>query len=79
MTELGAEMISRALDRLVDCMASAAEPLDHLSRKGKSETVRLVAARSVLELGTKPRESVELEEPLASVERFVAKDKGTQR
>ena len=42
--------------------------MSHLSRKGKSETVRLSAARAVLELGTKLRESVELEERIAALE-----------
>jgi hypothetical protein len=79
ISELRAEMTSRALGRLVDCMASAAETLDHLSRKGKSETVRLGAARAVLELGTKLRESVELEERLAEVERSLAENKENHR
>ncbi|HEV3298216.1 MAG TPA: hypothetical protein VG055_01150 [Planctomycetaceae bacterium] len=68
VTELRGEMTSRALGRLVDAMASAAETLGHLSRKGKSEMVRLSAARAVLELGTKLRESVELEERIAVLE-----------
>ncbi|HEV8066853.1 MAG TPA: hypothetical protein VGP76_03885 [Planctomycetaceae bacterium] len=66
--DLRAEMTSRALGRLVDAMASAAETLGHLSRKGKSEMVRLSAARAVLELATKLRENTELEERLAVLE-----------
>jgi hypothetical protein len=66
--ELRSEMTFRALGRLVDNMASASETLGYLSRKGKSETVRLGAARAVLELGQKVRESVELEERIAALE-----------
>jgi hypothetical protein len=66
--QLRAEMTSRALGRLADGMASAAETLGYLSRMGKSEMVRLSAARAVLELGTKLRETVELEERIAALE-----------
>lgn len=68
VSELRAEMTGRALGRLADNMASAAETLGYLSRKGKSEMVRLSAARAVLELGARLRESVELEERLAALE-----------
>ena len=68
VSELRAEMTSRALGRLADNMASAAETLGFLSRKGKSEMVRLSAARAVLELGNKLRESVELEERISALE-----------
>jgi hypothetical protein len=66
--ELRSEMTRQALGRLVDSMTSAADTLGYLSRQAKSETVRLYAARSVLELGVKLRESVELEERLAALE-----------
>jgi hypothetical protein len=66
--ELRAEMTSQALGRLAESMASAAETLGHLSRKGKSEMVRLSAARAVLESGHKLRESVEVEERIAALE-----------
>src|SRR5262245_47232421 len=66
--ELRAVMTSRALGRLVDGMVSAADTLGYLCRKGKSGMVRLSAARAVLELGTKLRESIELEERLAALE-----------
>jgi hypothetical protein len=68
VAELRSEMTSRALGRLADGMASAAETLGFLSRKGKSETVRLGAARAVLELGNKLREAVELEARIAALE-----------
>ena len=66
--ELRGELTSQALGRLVDGMASAAETLGYLSRKGKSEMVRLSAARAVLELASKMRESVELEARIAALE-----------
>src|SRR5436190_3955601 len=57
VTELRAEMTSRALGRLVDGMAFAADAIRKLLT-AKSESVRLSAARAVIELGTKLRESV---------------------
>ncbi len=68
VSELRGEMTARALGRLVDSMASAAETLGFLSRKGKSEMVRLSAARAVIELGVKLRETVELEQRIAALE-----------
>jgi hypothetical protein len=68
ITELRAEMTSRALGRLTADMASAADTLGYLSRKAKSETVRLGAARALLELGNKLRESNELEQRIAALE-----------
>jgi protein involved in polysaccharide export with SLBB domain len=68
INELRAEMTSRAVGRLADGMASAAETLGFLSRRGRSEMVRLSAARTVLELGNKLRETVELEERIAALE-----------
>lgn len=69
VAELRAEMTSQALGRLIDGMTSAADTLGYLCRKGKSETVRLGAARAVLELGVKLRETVELAECIAALER----------
>ena len=68
VSELRGEMTARALGRLVDSMASAADTLGFLSRKGKSEMVRLSAARAVIELGVKLRETVDLEERIAALE-----------
>jgi len=76
--ELRYEMTSRALGRLIDNMASASDTLGYLSRKGKSEMVRLSAARAVLELSCKARESVELEERLQALEQQVASKGGTK-
>lgn len=68
VTEIRGEMTARALGRLIDGMTSAADTLGYLCRQGKSEMVRLGAARALLELGVKVRESVELEERLAALE-----------
>lgn len=68
IAELRTEMTSRALGRLVDGMASAADTLGYLSRRAKSEQVRLGAARALIELGVKMRESVEMEARIAALE-----------
>lgn len=68
VAELRSEMTNRALGRLADGMAGAADTLGFLARKGKSETVRLGAARAILELGNRLREAVELEARIAALE-----------
>jgi hypothetical protein len=68
VTWLRAEIASTALGRLVDSIASAAETLGLLARMAEQEGVRLATARAVLELGINLRESVELEERIASLE-----------
>lgn len=72
-------MTARAMGRLVDSMASAAETLGFLSRKGKSEMVRLSAARAVIELGLKLRETVEMEHRLAALEERLPQDRQLPR
>jgi len=76
--ELRAEMTSQALGRLIDNMASASDTLGYLSRKGKSEMVRLSAARAVLELASKTRETVELEVRLRALEERLVSKGGKQ-
>jgi hypothetical protein len=66
--ELRAEMTGQALGQLVAAMAGAARTLHVLCRSGQSEMVRLGAARSIIEMGTRLRESVEIEERLAVLE-----------
>src|SRR5260370_14760763 len=51
VSELRGRLTDRALGQLVNNMASAADTLGYLCRMGKSEMVRLSAARSILELG----------------------------
>ena len=65
--EARAEMISRAVARLGATSTLAADTLRELL-KARSETVRLGAARAVLELGAKLREHEELAERIAALE-----------
>jgi len=67
LTELRAEMVGRALGKLADAAADAVEMLRKLL-KAKADSVKLGAARSILELGNKLRESVESEQRLAALE-----------
>jgi hypothetical protein len=73
VAELRAEMVSRALGQMADGMADAAGTLRNLL-KAKADTVKLGAARALLELGVKLRESVELEQRLADLEQRLAGD-----
>src|SRR5262245_4753816 len=67
LNQLRADMVARAVGRLADSMTEAADKLRGLLG-ARSETVQLGAARSLLELGVRLKESVELEERLAAVE-----------
>src|SRR5262245_27559991 len=60
VSELRAQMTDRALGRLTDGMAIAAATLRELLT-AESEMCRLSAARAILELGSRLRESIELE------------------
>jgi HEAT repeat protein len=64
---LRGEMLGRALGRMANGMSEAADVLRSLLA-AKSETVRLGAARSLMEIGAKLRESVELEARLQALE-----------
>jgi hypothetical protein len=77
VAEARAEMVARALGKMADGMAEAADTLRLLLR-AKSESVRLGAARSILELGNKLRESVEIEARLQAVERQINDSTGVQ-
>jgi hypothetical protein len=65
---LRGEMVARAVGKMADSMADAADQLRRLL-KAKSESVSLAAARSLLELGSKLREHADFEERLAELER----------
>jgi hypothetical protein len=67
VAELRAEMVQRALGKLTDALTEAADTLRQLL-KAQAESVRLGAARSLLELTVKVRESVELEARLQALE-----------
>jgi hypothetical protein len=68
VAELRAEMVARSVGRMADGMSDAADVLRQLLAPGTPPAVRLGAARALLELGTKLRESVELEERLQALE-----------
>jgi hypothetical protein len=76
VTELRGEMVARALGKMADGMAEAADTLRQLLR-AESETVRRGACRAALELTVKLRETVELEERLAAVESRLSGESGT--
>ena len=67
VTETRAEFTARALGNLAAASTAAAGTLRRLL-KAESEAVRLSAARSILELGTKLRDSVELEQRILALE-----------
>jgi hypothetical protein len=67
VAEARAGMLSQALGRLADGMSEAADTLRYLLN-ARGETVRLSAARSILELGPRLRDAVELELRIAALE-----------
>lgn len=72
--ELRGEMVRRALGKMADGMADAADRLRQLLA-ARSEAVQLGACRALLELGVKLRENVELEQRLTDLERLAAERK----
>ena len=62
-----ADMVHRAVGKMADGMVEAAETLRALL-KAKSEAIRLSAARAILELSCKLRESTELAAKVAELE-----------
>ena len=73
VTEARDEMVGRAVARLSATSTLAADCLRELLR-AKAETVRLGAARAILELGSKLRESEELAERIAALEQRLGKE-----
>jgi hypothetical protein len=69
-------MVGRALGKLADGMADAGDVLRALLGAEIPPAVRLGACRTMLELGTKLRESVELESRLAALEATAAGKNG---
>jgi hypothetical protein len=65
------EMLARAVGTLADASTAAAATLRALL-EADSESVRLGASRSILELGTKLRESEELAQRIAALEAQLA-------
>ena len=71
VSDAQAEAVSRATALLGELGTSAAIALGNLL-KADSATARLGAARAILELGTKLREAVELEQRISAVEERLA-------
>jgi hypothetical protein len=69
VSQLRADMVQQALGKVADGMAEAAFVLRALLAADTPPSTRLGACRSLLELGVKLRESVEIEERLAALER----------
>jgi hypothetical protein len=67
LTSLRAEMVAQATGKLANASAQAVDALTGLLM-ADSETVRLGAARSILELGIKLRESTEIERRICDLE-----------
>jgi hypothetical protein len=67
VTEARAEMVERALGQLADGSSEAVGTLRKLL-KAKADFVKLSAARTILEMGNKLRESVELQQRIAALE-----------
>ena len=67
VAQLRAHMVQRALGRLADASVQAVDTLRALL-SAEADTVKLGAARAILELGNRLRETVELEERIAALE-----------
>jgi len=74
LSQLRGQIMGQAVGTLISTSTDAATTLRALL-SAESESVRLGAARSILEPGSKFRESLELEERLARLENLLA-DKG---
>lgn len=72
VTALRGEMTSRAVGLLVDGYALAATKLRQLCAKSKSERVVLLAAKALIDSGTRLREASELEAEVQMLREQVA-------
>lgn len=70
------EAMARALGVLSASSRAAATTLASLSEAAASESVRLAAARTILEVGPRLRESIDLEQRLAELESALADGPG---
>ena len=75
VTDARDEMVARSVARLSATSTLAADTLRELL-KARSETVRLGAARAILELGSKLREQEDLAERIAALEERLGEQKG---
>jgi hypothetical protein len=76
VTALRGEMVARAVGKLADGAAAAADELRRLLSEAEADAIKLQASKAVLELGTRLRESAELEGRLAELEARVARQAG---
>src|SRR5262249_44209430 len=76
VSRLRSDMIQRALGKMAATMSRAADTLRRLL-SADSDSIRLSAVRSLLELGTKLRESTELEERLTALEERITRVKAS--
>jgi hypothetical protein len=77
LERLRADMLERALGKLADARAGAAETLRRLLN-AHSESVRLAAARSILELGAMLGEMVELDRDVTELMERVGLKEGCE-
>jgi hypothetical protein len=77
VSEMRGDMVARALGKMADGMSEAADVLRKLLA-AESESVRLGAVRSLVELYLKMRESVELEQRLTDLEQRLPVNGGSE-
>jgi hypothetical protein len=76
LQELRADMVQRTAGMLTAAAGEAVKTLLALQKEATPPSTRLGAARAVLELGVKFRETVELEERLAALEKHLPNQGG---
>jgi hypothetical protein len=76
LAEVRGDLFRQAQDRLAGAMTAAADTLRNLL-SARSENVRLGAARTIIELGVKVRDALEMEERMSAVESRLASTGGT--
>lgn len=74
VSEVRSDMVRRSAGLLTAAGLSAIKTFTLLLESAKSEAVRLGAARAVIELGQKLRDTTDFEERLAAVERHQAEE-----
>ena len=78
LQQLRGDMVSRTAGTLTAAAAEAVRALLELLKSSSSPSVRLQAARAILELGLKVRDASDLEERLAALEKAMAQDNKEQ-
>ena len=68
VSEVRGAMFDQAVGKLADGAVEAVTTLRTLASKAESETVRLSAAKAVLDIGSRLRETAELEQRMADLE-----------